>query len=384
MMLLPSRPSSSSVAPRADRERLRVGPRNVPERDDRRVGQPVADHPRQQREVVVLHQDDGILGLGFRHDRVGEPRVDGAIVLEVARAERRAHVRDVAERPQALVGESRVVPVLFLRREPDPADLVDRMLGRHRDPIVAVDGLAVGGAAAVRDPGARARAHHRLERGHEAARRTLQADAVRCLRVDVRLAVRHDDDVVAVELAAQRRAERLLVPDALAAVERAVLSLEIADELAQVARDRAQLRRRRRAGRAQDALAAQQRAQALHPAAPRQLGDHHGDERDRRAQRAEEVEQVPAGLLAAARDEAHVVDEHQLGAGEILAVDRECGDVQRPARGLQHPFPVFRIGVRPERRTVDLAREVGASRWARTSRRGRARRHRAARPAASD
>ena len=132
----------------------------------------------------------------------------------------------------------------------------------------------------MRDPRARARAHHRLERGHESARWVLDANPSAARDVDVRLAVRDDDDVVAVELAAQRGAQRLLVPDALAAVERAVLALEVADQFAEVARDRPQLGGRRRPGRPQDAFAAQQRAQPLHPAAPRKLRDDDGNQRD--------------------------------------------------------------------------------------------------------
>ena len=50
----------------------------------------------------------------------------------------------------------------------------------------------------------------------------------------------------------------------------------------------------------QESFAAQQRAQSLHPAAPRQLRDDHGDQRDDRAERDEEVEQVAPRFLAAA------------------------------------------------------------------------------------
>ena len=52
-------------APRADRERLGIRPRDVPERDDRRVGQALADHARQQREVVVLHENHRVVGRGL-------------------------------------------------------------------------------------------------------------------------------------------------------------------------------------------------------------------------------------------------------------------------------------------------------------------------------
>ena len=73
-------------APRADRERLGVGPRDVPERDDRRVGQALADHPRQQREVVVLHQHDRIRRLRLRRRRRRRTcALTRAVVLAVAR-----------------------------------------------------------------------------------------------------------------------------------------------------------------------------------------------------------------------------------------------------------------------------------------------------------
>ena len=49
------------VAPRTDAEALRVRPRDVPEHEDRRARQPLADQPRREREVVVLHQDDRVV-----------------------------------------------------------------------------------------------------------------------------------------------------------------------------------------------------------------------------------------------------------------------------------------------------------------------------------
>ena len=329
-MLLPRRPSRSSLLHGQIAKASGLGHGNVPERDDRRVGQALADHPRQQREVVVLHEHDRIARRRLVDDRVGEFLVDRAIVFVVTGAEGRAHVRDVAQRPQTFVGEPGVVAGFLLLGEPDAADLVERMPRRHLDPVAAVDGVAVGRAAAVRDPRARARAHHGLERGDEAARRALDAHAaVLGAHVDVRLAVGHGDHVVAVQFASQRRPQRLLVPDPLAAVERAVLPLEVADEVAQVVRDGAQLRRGGGDVRAQDAFAAQQRVQSAHPAAPRDLRDDHGDERDRGAQRDEEIEQVAPELLVAALDEAHVVDERQPCVRNALGIDLLHRDVQR-------------------------------------------------------
>src|SRR5437879_9079867 len=44
------------LAPGADAERLGVRPRNVPEGDDRGLGQPLVNQPRQQRNMIILHE----------------------------------------------------------------------------------------------------------------------------------------------------------------------------------------------------------------------------------------------------------------------------------------------------------------------------------------
>ena len=48
------------LPPRANRERFRIRPRNVPERNDRRSRQRLPDHARQQREVIVLDEHDRV------------------------------------------------------------------------------------------------------------------------------------------------------------------------------------------------------------------------------------------------------------------------------------------------------------------------------------
>ena len=121
-------PGEQLGAPRADRERLGIRPGNVPERQDRRVRQPLADHPRQQREVVVLHQHDRVARLRFlRRDRIGELLVD-ARDSAPSRSVRNVgpHMGDVAQRPEALVGEAEVIALLLFLRQPDPAHLVER------------------------------------------------------------------------------------------------------------------------------------------------------------------------------------------------------------------------------------------------------------------
>ena len=106
-------------APRADAERLGVRPWNVPERDDGGARQPLAHHPRQQREVVVLDQHDRIVGLRFVRHRIGEALVDAAVLPPVLVAEHRPDMGDVAQRPQAFVRETIVVAALLRLGQPD-------------------------------------------------------------------------------------------------------------------------------------------------------------------------------------------------------------------------------------------------------------------------
>ena len=65
------------------------------------------------------------------------------------------------------------------------------------------------------------------------------------------------------------------------------------------------------------------------PAAPAELRDDHGDERDERAEADEEPEDVALGLLAAPRDEAHVVDDHQRAEDRVVGTEALDRDVQR-------------------------------------------------------
>ena len=78
--------------------------------------------------------------------------------------------------------KSVVVALFLLRREPDAAEEYDSSPGGTATRSCASDGLAIGRAAAVRDPDARAGAHHRLERGDEAAGRVTHSIAAVGLR----------------------------------------------------------------------------------------------------------------------------------------------------------------------------------------------------------
>ena len=78
-------------------------------------GSLLADHRRQQREVVVLHQHDRVVAARLGDHGVGEALVDAAVALPVGLAEHRPHMGDMAQRPHAFVGEAVVVALLLFR-----------------------------------------------------------------------------------------------------------------------------------------------------------------------------------------------------------------------------------------------------------------------------
>ena len=97
-----------------------------------------------------------------------------------------------------------VVALLLFLGEPDAADVIGLFAGRHADVILAVHRFAIGVAAAVRDPDSGAGAHHRFERGHQAAGGMLDFDAaVGRVLVDVGFAIRQNDNLLAVQMAVQ-------------------------------------------------------------------------------------------------------------------------------------------------------------------------------------
>ena len=202
------------LLPGTDADGLEVRPRDVPEERDARVGPGLFHQPRQQREVIVLHEHDGLLdGLHLLQQRLREALVHQAVVPPVGGAKARALVDDVAERPQALVGETVIVAGLLLVAQPHAPQGVRRIRRGQPDPLAD---LTVGVAAAVGDPHAAARLHDRAERGHEAARRLLLPHEAAVAHVAHRLAVGHDEDGTAAEAHLDELLETLLRPYALA------------------------------------------------------------------------------------------------------------------------------------------------------------------------
>ena len=198
--------------PRADRQLVGVRPRDVPEADDGGARQPRADQSRQQRKVIVLHQHDRVVRAGLGQHRVGKALIDALVVLPVALAEHRPHMRQVTQRPQALVGKAITEALLLALTQPDPPQRVLGRAGRHRADVVVIDERGIGTAAAMRDPGAGAGAHQRIERGDQATRGPHHAHAGSVVFMDVGRAVRDHDHLLAGQLGAQHLAQALCVP----------------------------------------------------------------------------------------------------------------------------------------------------------------------------
>src|ERR1700685_1494344 len=100
--------------PRADAKRLRVRPGNVPEDCNPSIRTFALNQSRNEREMVVLQQQQRLLEIGHLFERsIGKLLIDLAISLPVRRTEDRASVRDVTQRPQPFIREAEVITFLF-------------------------------------------------------------------------------------------------------------------------------------------------------------------------------------------------------------------------------------------------------------------------------
>ena len=190
------------LLPRADAEHLGIGPRNVPELGDDQIRAGVLEHARQQREMVVLYEDDRRPIVNLGQHGIGEFRIDVSVVLPIGGVETRPGVGHMAQGPEGLVRGAVIVALLFPLVEPHAAQRIRGILGRNGDAIESVGHGPIGVAAAVSDPNAAASLHDRIERGRQTARRTHAADFTILINVDIRLSIGdHDEFRVAKPLA---------------------------------------------------------------------------------------------------------------------------------------------------------------------------------------
>ena len=147
------------LAPGQLGEDLVARERDVREMADPHVAAQRADHPGHQLQLVVVHPDGRALGrLGG--DRVRVPAVHPDVGIPPLPVEFGWHDHVVVQRPQRGVAEALVV--------------VPHLGGgqAHADQVHAVDVERLGwvaGRAGPADPGPVGRAHHRFQRGDQAA-----------------------------------------------------------------------------------------------------------------------------------------------------------------------------------------------------------------------
>ena len=166
--------------PRADAERLRIGPRECARRW--RPAHPAAllDHSRQQREMVILHQHHGLLGPRISsRQRIGELLVHRAVMFPVVREKSDACGRcgTAARAPRWRIRSNNLLLLLCVsqtRRSVYCGSSGGTRSGPGCPPP------PVGIAGAVGDPGSVAGAQHRLKRRHQPARRHVTSTDFPC------------------------------------------------------------------------------------------------------------------------------------------------------------------------------------------------------------
>jgi hypothetical protein len=132
------------------------------------VRREVAHEFRHEREVIVLNEQQSIRAR-LLDRRARERLVHRLIRGPVGGTECRLRVRDVAERPDSFVREPRVVALVPLFFDPEPAQRVFGCVRRDGDSSCAIRGDSVRRTAAMSDPRSSARAQDRLDAGHETA-----------------------------------------------------------------------------------------------------------------------------------------------------------------------------------------------------------------------
>ena len=118
---------------------VRLGPRNVHEVREQRLGPPRPDEARRQVQVVVVEEDRGVgLAIELRHDRVCERAVDGLVAAvprgvkaEIDVRRRREPPQVVLDEPERGVRDDVVVPVVCDRVVCDEPKVVRRAVARR-------------------------------------------------------------------------------------------------------------------------------------------------------------------------------------------------------------------------------------------------------------
>src|SRR4030042_2721581 len=118
--------------------------------------------------MVILDQYQGLFGiLHLLQSGRSEFLVDGFIIPPILRPEGWTCMRNVAERPEPLIGKSIVITFFFFFGEPDPFEDVLRLLWGNSDFTLVIHHLAVGITASMSNPGSSAGLEDRLQGRHQ-------------------------------------------------------------------------------------------------------------------------------------------------------------------------------------------------------------------------
>ncbi len=181
---------------------------------------------------------------------------------------------------------------------------------RHANVVFAIHGFAIGSAAAVGNPYSGAGAHHRFQCRHQAAGGMLNFDpAIVIVLVDVRLAVRQNDDLLAMKVPVQCLFQAFRGPQS-----GSIFSIvgHAANQFAHVAQNGLKFP-------VVFSDAAQKTAQLQTPAISRPLGHKHGHSKGHEGQEAGSDEQECPRLGFPPFDKTQVV--HQDCEAQILVLD---------------------------------------------------------------
>jgi len=217
---------------------------------------------------------------------------------------------DVTEGPESLVGEAVVVALFLLGREPHaPQPVVIQPRG-HLQTAASSGGDAVGRARPVGDPRTGTGPHDRLDGRHQPAGRAFHDNAVGAMFMNVGLAIRHDQHLVAAELGAKQGPQVFGRPFGLRPLRTTNFVFKILETIPQFKRDGGDLGWR--SHRREQALSTQQGLCATDPAIPADLRHGDRDDGNHQAKGGNESDQIASGVLTASLDETHVVQQHEM------------------------------------------------------------------------
>src|SRR4030042_4179773 len=104
--------------------------------------------------MIILNQNQGLFDvLQFFQSRSSKFLVDDLIIRPILSPEGWTRMRDVAKRPEPLIGKSVIIALFFFLGDPDPFEDILRLLRGNSDFALAINHLAVGVTASMGNPG---------------------------------------------------------------------------------------------------------------------------------------------------------------------------------------------------------------------------------------